>query len=280
MYRVVAHGTLRDGGDGAPARRPRDRRPGRGRGHDRRRRSWRRWLRLRPGVRPVGGRRPHVCGDGAGRETCSLTSRARVPRARGGADRREGDRMPLHPTAEMMIQVLNDTGLTFTARHDDPRIGARPMIAATTNPAFPKHPVHDVADRTIPGPAGPIPVRVYRPSARRPRCRCSCGSTGAGGSPATSTRTTRSAGCSATRWVPSSSRSTTASHPRPSIPPRPTTAWPRTNGRLPTPTRSTPTRRGSRSVATARAAILPRSSRCARATRGCRNRSSSCSCTR
>ena len=39
------------------------------------------------------------------------------------------------------------------------------MIAATTNPLFPKHPVHDVADRTIPGPAGDIPVRVFRPSA-------------------------------------------------------------------------------------------------------------------
>jgi acetyl esterase len=39
------------------------------------------------------------------------------------------------------------------------------MLAATTNPAFPKHPVHEVADRTIPGPAGAIPVRVFRPSA-------------------------------------------------------------------------------------------------------------------
>jgi acetyl esterase len=73
--------------------------------------------------------------------------------------------MPLHPTAEMMIQVLNDIGLTFKA-DTTPEDRRAAMIAVTTNPALPKHPVHDVADRTIPGPAGPIPVRVYRPSAQ------------------------------------------------------------------------------------------------------------------
>ncbi len=73
--------------------------------------------------------------------------------------------MPLHPTAELMIQVLNDTGLTFTAG-TTPEDRRAAMIAATTNPAFPKHPVHEVTDRTIPGSAGAIPVRVYRPSAQ------------------------------------------------------------------------------------------------------------------
>jgi acetyl esterase len=70
----------------------------------------------------------------------------------------------LHPTAEMMIQVLADSGLTFTldATPEDRRAA---MIAATTNPAFEKQAVHAVEDRTIPGPAGEIPVRVYRPSA-------------------------------------------------------------------------------------------------------------------
>jgi acetyl esterase len=38
------------------------------------------------------------------------------------------------------------------------------MDAATSNPLIPKHPVHAVDDRTIPGPAGAIPVRIYRPS--------------------------------------------------------------------------------------------------------------------
>jgi len=72
--------------------------------------------------------------------------------------------MPLHPTAELMIKVLNDTGLTFT-RETTPADRRAAMIAATTNPTFPKQPVHDVGNRTIPGPGGPIPVRVYRPSA-------------------------------------------------------------------------------------------------------------------
>jgi acetyl esterase len=72
--------------------------------------------------------------------------------------------MALHSSAEMMIQLLTDAGMTFTA-DATPESRRAVMIAATTNPAFPKHPVHEVADRTIPGPAGAIPVRVFRPSA-------------------------------------------------------------------------------------------------------------------
>ena len=72
--------------------------------------------------------------------------------------------MALHPSAEMMVQVLADSGLTFTA-DATPADRRAAMIAATTNPLFPKHPVHDVSDRTIPGPDGEIPVRVFRPSA-------------------------------------------------------------------------------------------------------------------
>jgi acetyl esterase len=72
--------------------------------------------------------------------------------------------MPLHPSAETMIQVMTDMGMTFTAGAT-PESRREAMIAATTNPAFPKHPVHDVSGRTIPGPAGEIPVRVYRPNA-------------------------------------------------------------------------------------------------------------------
>jgi acetyl esterase len=71
--------------------------------------------------------------------------------------------MPLDPSAEVMIQLLAEVGMTFTA-DATPESRRAAMIAATTNPAFPKHPVHDVADRTIPGPEGDIPVRVYTPS--------------------------------------------------------------------------------------------------------------------
>ena len=70
--------------------------------------------------------------------------------------------MPLHPSAETMIQVLADMGMTFTPE-TTPEDRRAAMTAATTNPAFPKHPVHEVTDRTIPGPAGAIPVRVYKP---------------------------------------------------------------------------------------------------------------------
>jgi acetyl esterase len=72
--------------------------------------------------------------------------------------------MALHPSAEIMIQLLKDSGLTFEP-DSTPEARRAAMIAATTNPAFPKQPVHEVVDRTIPGPSGPIPVRVYRPSA-------------------------------------------------------------------------------------------------------------------
>ena len=72
--------------------------------------------------------------------------------------------MALHSSAEMMLQVLSDAGLTF-GPDSTPESRRTAMIAATTNPAFPKLAVHEVSDRTIPGPAGDIPVRVYRPSA-------------------------------------------------------------------------------------------------------------------
>ncbi len=71
--------------------------------------------------------------------------------------------MALHPSAEMMIQFLDEAGMTFTPGVS-PEQRRASMIAMATNPAIPKHPVHEVRDRTIPGPAGDIPVRVYRPS--------------------------------------------------------------------------------------------------------------------
>jgi len=70
--------------------------------------------------------------------------------------------MPLDRSAEAMIQALSAMGMTFTGDTTPERRRARMLAAA--NPAFPKHPVHDVRDRTIPGPAGDLPVRVYTPS--------------------------------------------------------------------------------------------------------------------
>ena len=70
--------------------------------------------------------------------------------------------MALHPSAEMMVQVLADSGLTFSP-DSTPEARRAAMIAVTANPMIPKHPLHDVADRVIPGPAGDLPVRVFRP---------------------------------------------------------------------------------------------------------------------
>ena len=56
-----------------------------------------------------------------------------------------------------------------------------------------REPVAHVEDRRIPGPAGEIPVRIYRPSARPPPTRRSprwFSSMAADGWPAISTRTT------------------------------------------------------------------------------------------
>lgn len=71
--------------------------------------------------------------------------------------------MALHPSAEMMVKVLTDTGLTF-GPEATPAERRAAMTAATANPLSPKHPVYAVDERVIPGPAGAMPVRVYRPS--------------------------------------------------------------------------------------------------------------------
>jgi acetyl esterase len=72
--------------------------------------------------------------------------------------------MPLDPSAEMMIQVLTDMDMTFKPGVS-PQERRASMIAATANPAFPKHPCHDTYDRAIRTEHGSLPVRVYRPSA-------------------------------------------------------------------------------------------------------------------
>ena len=45
--------------------------------------------------------------------------------------------------------------------------GTAGMAQGTLNPGDPE-PVAHVENRTIPGPAGEIPVRIYRPAARGP----------------------------------------------------------------------------------------------------------------
>jgi acetyl esterase/lipase len=71
--------------------------------------------------------------------------------------------MPLHPSAETMLTLMSEFGLELGPDTTPEDARAR-MDAARAARALPVHPVYDVEDRTIPGPAGPISVRVYRPS--------------------------------------------------------------------------------------------------------------------
>jgi acetyl esterase len=73
--------------------------------------------------------------------------------------------MPLHPAAEPLVKMFADLGLGFSS--DSTPESMRAAIEGATR-GLAVHDVHAVEDRQIPGPAGSIPVRVYRPSAEVP----------------------------------------------------------------------------------------------------------------
>jgi len=68
--------------------------------------------------------------------------------------------MPLDPTAEVMIDLLAQAGMTFDEKMT-PEARRANMIALAANPIVPRHPIASTVDRSIPGPAGDIPVRVF-----------------------------------------------------------------------------------------------------------------------
>jgi acetyl esterase len=69
--------------------------------------------------------------------------------------------MPLHPSAQTLVDMLSESGMGITPE-TTPESARRAMAAATG--IVPKHPIFSVEERTVPGPAGAVPVRVYRPS--------------------------------------------------------------------------------------------------------------------
>jgi acetyl esterase len=71
--------------------------------------------------------------------------------------------MALDPSAQVMLQLMESAGMRLGG-DATPAEARLVMDTALANPAFPKHPVHAVENRSIPGPAGDIPVRIYRPS--------------------------------------------------------------------------------------------------------------------
>jgi acetyl esterase len=70
--------------------------------------------------------------------------------------------LPLHPSAEAILPLFKDAGLDLDSGTTPAQ--ARAKMNGSVG-VMPTYPLFAVDARTIPGPAGAIPVRVYRPSA-------------------------------------------------------------------------------------------------------------------
>jgi acetyl esterase len=71
--------------------------------------------------------------------------------------------MPMHPQAQMILDLMSDIGLVIDKHTDAAEIRASIEAFATAGRDRAEDVAH-VEDREIPGPAGTIPIRVYRPS--------------------------------------------------------------------------------------------------------------------
>lgn len=67
--------------------------------------------------------------------------------------------MPLHPQAQMVIDFLGTTGFSFSGDLTPEELR---NVSSATVPS--PHEMASIQDRTIPGPGGELPVRIYRPS--------------------------------------------------------------------------------------------------------------------
>jgi acetyl esterase/lipase len=74
--------------------------------------------------------------------------------------------MPLDPQAKILLDLIDSTGAFTLAPDTDPQ-QVRDLFSAMAVPSGVA--VGHVEDRTVPGPAGAIPVRVYRPEGDRER---------------------------------------------------------------------------------------------------------------
>jgi len=72
--------------------------------------------------------------------------------------------MPLHPQAEVLVKALGESGVGFYP-HSTPQSMRDAMNAVVIKGGGGEPALHAVEERRIPGPAGEIPVRVFRPSA-------------------------------------------------------------------------------------------------------------------
>lgn len=69
--------------------------------------------------------------------------------------------MPLDPVVSTLVEAINAMGFDLTAGTPEE---ARASAKQGQLPAAEATPLASVEDTTIPGPAGPLPVRIYRPS--------------------------------------------------------------------------------------------------------------------
>jgi len=74
--------------------------------------------------------------------------------------------MPLHPQCKAFLDSLAAAG--GPPIEQLPVADARTVSMAMIEAGGPEQAVHAVENRTVPGPAQPIPIRVYRPSAQAP----------------------------------------------------------------------------------------------------------------
>jgi acetyl esterase len=72
--------------------------------------------------------------------------------------------MPLHPQAEVLVKLLDESGVGFYP-DSTPESMRAAMGAVVANGLAGEPAVHSVEHRTVPGPAGDLPLRVYRPGA-------------------------------------------------------------------------------------------------------------------
>lgn len=93
----------------------------------------------------------------AEKHACSHRGRA----VRALAVRLRRDR--LHPQARVLLDAYERSG--FRLEPGTTAEEARAVMASVLSAGEPP-PVHAVEDRAVPGPAGPVPIRVYRPSER------------------------------------------------------------------------------------------------------------------
>jgi len=75
--------------------------------------------------------------------------------------------VPMHPQAQLILDVLGDSGLVIDESTEVAVIRAQIEEFAKAGQAL-GEPVHQIDDRTIPGPGREIPVRVYCPGDDRP----------------------------------------------------------------------------------------------------------------